>query len=217
MKYSFVLLGVLTTSFGVSGKNITVSILDVEQKKLPNMVVYATPIELDKPLPVNPKKLIVGQKDKKFTPYVAVIQLGLTVDFENNDDITHHIYSVSGGNHFEFKIKSGETITSKQFNHAEEVAMGCNIHDWMSGFVLVVDTPYYTQTNDKGEAHLDLKTPGKYQISIWHPQLDKKMEQEINVSFNDNEKQHWNIQLPSVLQDIPTQENQDDFDFLDEY
>ena len=51
------------------------------------------------------------------------------------------------------------------------VALGCNIHDWMSAYVYVVDTPYFTLTDKKGEASLELPS-GDYEIRYWHPNID---------------------------------------------
>jgi hypothetical protein len=58
-----------------------------------------------------------------------------------------------------------------KFDKAGIVVLGCNIHDWMVGYVYVSDAPYVTQTNEKGEWSLNLP-PDDYTVTLWHPNLD---------------------------------------------
>jgi len=219
LKYSFLFAGILVSANSAANSiDIKVNHLSVQHQ--PAVVVYLTPHDKSKPLQDNQQELVISQQDKKFAPYIAVTQRGNKLQFENKDDITHHIYSVSGKNNFELKIKAGENKLSAPLQNAEEVAMGCNIHDWMSGYVLVVDTPYYAKTNKQGLAQVELAHAGKYTLTVWHPQLDEqhnKVEQIIDVKPNQSERQSWSINLTRELLDVPTQENQDDFDFLEEY
>lgn len=227
LKYLLLFLGLLvsTNTFAVNIEvkvNHSSSLSNQVNSQEPNqaVIVFLTPQDNNQKLVANQKKLVISQQDKKFTPYIAVTQRGSQVVFENKDDITHHIYSVSGQNNFEFKVKAGEHKLSSTLDNVEEVAMGCNIHDWMNGYVLVVDTPYYQKTNEQGIATFDLLHAGSYTLSIWHPQLDEKenkIEQVIEVTSNNANVQTWTVTLPNELLEIPTQENQDDFDFLEEY
>jgi len=188
----------------------------ISHNKQPNLVINNEPLYVGKK---TTGKNVIAQKNKAFIPYVTVTQKGQQLSFQNQDDITHHIYSVSGKNRFSFKIKSGKEKASPVFEHTGEVAMGCNIHDWMSGFVLVVDTPYYGQTDNEGIATFELATGGEYQLVVWHPQLPTKnyqIEQRITVPNNDRSNE-WQIKLPVHLLTIPEQENQDEFDFLEGY
>lgn len=99
------------------------------------MVVYLQPQD-DIFLTLNENIVEVGQFDRSFTPYISVIQLGNTVNFKNRDDITHHIYSPIGDNKFSYKINAGQSASKSDFQQTGEVAMDCNIHDWMSGYLL---------------------------------------------------------------------------------
>jgi len=211
---------ILSSLFIASAQKITIQVVDTQAMPVDGMVVYLTP-DNQKAMPTNYSTLVVTQKNKSFAPYVAVTQKDQSIAFDNQDNITHHIYSVSGGNRFDFKIKAGHSKSTQQLNHAEEIAMGCNIHDWMSGYVLVVDTPYYSQTNDKGFAIINVDLVGRYTLSVWHPQLDVKgykIEQMITIENNDvDSKRDWQVQLTKDLLPLPEQIGQDEFEFLDEY
>lgn len=184
-----------------------------------DIVVFVTPTGGIDGLPINKSQLVVDQEGKKFAPYLSVMQKGQAIQFSNRDDITHHIYSVSGENRFEFKLKAGKSRTTEAMQATEEIAMGCNIHDWMSGYALVVDTPYFGKTNQQGKVDFMLVNQGEYKVSVWHPQLDTDNHQQSSTLVVDknNLSNTYQIHLTRELLPIPLQENQEEFDFLEEY
>ncbi|NMP30959.1 hypothetical protein HII17_05220 [Thalassotalea sp. M1531] len=206
-----------TSSYCVNASELTLNVVTPSGSPATDIVSFIRPTKGINGLPLNDVPLYIGQQDKKFAPYITVMQKGQSINFVNHDDITHHIYSVSGENRFEFKIKAGGEITTQPLQSAEEVAMGCNIHDWMSGYVLVVDTPYFGKTNEDGQITFDLPETGEYELSLWHPQLDvtnNRIKQLLNVT---QANVNISISLPQNLLPIPEQVGQEDFDFLDEY
>lgn len=194
---------------------IQVSVQSMTEKALENMVVYLEPLD-GQILDTSTKKVIIDQVDKSFSPYISVSQVNTSVVFANQDDITHHIYSAGSENKFSFKIRAGQTNTSTQFKHASEVAMGCNIHDWMSGHLLVVNTPYFGKTDKKGMVNFAIEKQGRYKIVLWHPQLqeiDNRMIKEAVISSN----AIFSFILKRKMPEIPIQKSEDDFDFLSDY
>ena len=184
-------------------------------QELGDLVVYLEPLDgqiLDK----SHKEVVVGQRDKSFTPYITVSQTNSKVNFVNQDNITHHIYSAESENKFSFKIRAGTTHSLTQFDQANEIAMGCNIHDWMSGYLLVVNTPYFDKTDELGQVSFNLAKKGKYKVVVWHPQMQAEnnrmiMEQDITKHNT------FTFTLKNELESIPTQESDDDFEFLSDY
>jgi len=184
-------------------------------KALEGMVVYLEPLD-GQVLEPSSKEVVVGQFGKSFTPYISVSQVNSKVNFVNQDDITHHIYSAGSDNKFSFKIRAGKTNSSAQFSHASEVAMGCNIHDWMSGYLLVVNTPYFGKTDKYGQVNFDIEKQGKYSVVVWHPQMqseNNRMSKEEVISTSST----VTFALKNEMSEIPLQENDDDFDFLSDY
>lgn len=112
----------------------------------------------------------IEQRGKEFIPYVTVVQTGTAVDFPNNDTIRHHVYSFSPPKHFEIKLYAGKPSQPVVFDQPGEIALGCNIHDWMEAYVLVVDTPYFAKTGSDGRAAIANVPPGRYRLRLWHPQ-----------------------------------------------
>ena len=111
----------------------------------------------------------IAQVDREFTPFVTIVQTGTAIDFPNRDPIKHHLYSFSPAKPFEIKLYAGQPSTPIVFDKPGAVALGCNIHDWMEAYVLVVDSPYFGKTNSKGQARVVNIPPGNYRLKIWHP------------------------------------------------
>ena len=196
--------------------NINIQVKDPNQQSISGVIIYLTPLMNSQTSFINDKTVFISQNQKKFTPYIAVLQKGQNINFKNQDDITHHIYSVSGKNRFDFKIKSGEYKNDIQLNTLGEVAMGCNIHDWMSGYLLVVDTPYFEKTNSIGISTFENLPIGDYKVTVWHPQLETE-NNEFTQNIKINKAQDFEVILPKALLPIPAQQNQDEFDFLEGY
>ena len=212
----FTLLAALPSSHLLAAE-LSVTILDVKGNPLSDMVVYAEPKSGIKDLKPNINQLTIDQKGKKFTPYATVMQKGQKIQFSNKDDITHHIYSVSGQNRFDFKLQAGQKVMTQQIKSSEEIAMGCNIHDWMSGFVLVVDTPYFGKTNKQGIVTFNLENTDEYKVTVWHPQLDTQTRKLSQSHIINNNNQTILMTLPKPLLHIPKQMGQEEFEFLEEY
>jgi len=194
---------------------VKVSVQDKQGKPVSDMVVYLQPTS-GQQLPQTDKVITVLQQNKAFAPYLTVSQTEHAVNFANHDDITHHIYSVDSDNKFAFKIRAGAHHMTDHFDHEAEIAMACNIHDWMSGYLLVVNTPYFAKTDDNGQAFFPAIEKGEYNAVIWHPQLALKDHRVLKKTTIDQETS-ITFTLPKSLDPIPTQENNDSFDFDSDY
>jgi len=194
---------------------VQVIVHSADGEPLADMVVYLEPLE-GQVLSQSSKQVEIGQYQKSFAPYISVSQSKSSVSFVNQDDITHHIYSAGNKNKFAFKIRAGDTNSSIAFNQPAEIAMGCNIHDWMSGYLLVVETPYFGKTNVQGLAAFSIEKTGKYRIVVWHPQMQTATSS-IFVDKNITEASTFTLALSESLAKIPKQQSEDDFDFLSDY
>lgn len=114
------------------------------------------------------------QQDVAFAPHVLIVPVGATVRFPNKDKVRHHIYSFSKPARFEIKLFGQDETRSYTFTSAGAVALGCNIHDQMSGFIKVVDTPFATKSNAAGQARISGLATGTAQVTVWHPLLKGK-------------------------------------------
>ena len=120
--------------------------------------------------PTSKTRASIEQRDRDFIPYLTIVRKGTAVTFPNHDPIKHHVYSFSPAKTFELKLYSGQSAQPVVFDKTGEVALGCNIHDWMEAHVLVVDTPWFARTGADGIAHIKSVPAGEYRLRVWHPQ-----------------------------------------------
>ena len=110
----------------------------------------------------------ITQRDMEFQPGFLAIPAGTTVRFPNEDRTRHHVYSFSPAKTFELKLYRGELAAPVRFDEAGLVTLGCNVHDWMIGYVYVVDADVFALTDDEGIARL---AGDGLAWHVWHPYL----------------------------------------------
>jgi plastocyanin len=127
--------------------------------------------DVDSPAPVSPSAnpIAITQKDQEFSPYVTPIVVGTKVVFPNLDNVQHHVYSVSPAKRFEIPLYIGDSKETIVFDRPGIVTLGCNIHDWMVAYVVVLATPYFAKTGTDGTAEVSGLPPGRYRLEVWHP------------------------------------------------
>jgi hypothetical protein len=111
----------------------------------------------------------IDQVNKEFVPLVTVVRTNTEINFPNSDNFRHSIYSFSQPKIFTTKLYSGKQAPPVLFNKPGLVVLGCNIHDMMAAWVVVVDTPYFTKTAASGTGLLKGLEPGDYRVSVWYP------------------------------------------------
>jgi plastocyanin len=116
----------------------------------------------------NPRPVAIEQVDREFIPYVTVVQTNTPVSFPNRDPIQHHVYSFSPAKSFEIKLYTGN---SPEFvlDRPGVITLGCNIHDWMIAYVVVVSTPHFGRTDASGATTLRDLPGGSYEVRAFHP------------------------------------------------
>lgn len=120
-------------------------------------------------VPKRHRMATIEQRDREFVPYVTVVQTGTMVEFPNQDPVKHHVYSFSPAKLLEIKLYAGKPVQPVLFDKPGEVALGCNIHDWMEAYVLVVNSPYFAKTGSNGKALIPNVPAGHYRLRVWHP------------------------------------------------
>jgi len=116
----------------------------------------------------------MNQRDSMFVPGVLPVQVGTLVRFPNSDNIQHHVYSFSDAKRFELPLYTGRDAPPVLFDVTGVVVVGCNIHDWMIGHIVVLDTPYFAKTGADGIARLQAP-PGDYDLRVWHVRAERQV------------------------------------------
>ncbi|WGS52520.1 methylamine utilization protein [Paraburkholderia sp. D15] len=146
---------------------LQVHVADAGGAPIQDAVIYATP--MDGHLPSRaPLGAEIAQRNKTFVPLVSVIQTGAAVKLPNLDDIAHDVYSLSAPKRFELKLYRGVPAHPVVFDKPGLVVLGCNIHDMMVAYLLVVHTPYFAKTDANGNASLADLPADRYRVTAWH-------------------------------------------------
>jgi len=116
-------------------------------------------------------KFVVSQKDLQFHPFLTIVPVGADVSFPNLDPMKHHVYSFSPAKKFELKLFAKDQSRTVHFDKPGVVALGCNIHDQMSAFILVTDSAWTARTNAQGVAAFSDAPSAPGRLTVWHPYL----------------------------------------------
>lgn len=150
--------------------SVGVLVTDAAGRPLHDAVVMLEPVGAR--LPVAPMAGVrIAQMKRQFAPQVSVVTVGTPVSFPNDDTVRHQVYSFSPVKTFELKLYAGVPSAPVVFDKAGIAVLGCNIHDQMVAWVVVVDTPLHARSGDSGKARIDGVPPGSYLLRAWHPGL----------------------------------------------
>jgi hypothetical protein len=148
---------------------VDVSVTDAKGLPAEDAVVVAVPLAGPPAQSGAPATAVVDQIDKEFIPLVSVVRTMTLVSFPNKDNIKHHVYSFSAAKRFELPLYKRKPSQPVLFDLAGLVVLGCNIHDWMLGYIYVVDSPWFAKTGSDGKARLSDLPDGDYDIAVYHP------------------------------------------------
>jgi hypothetical protein len=116
---------------------------------------------------------------------VVVVLQGTTVDFTNSDPVGHNVYwpSISGNKKLTHNLGTWPKGEKKsfQFNDPGVAPLLCNVHPEMSGYVVVVTTPYFAVTDKDGNYEIKNVPAGKYTLKTWSED-GKPTTQAVDVS-----------------------------------
>ncbi len=183
MRSLLALIFLLASAASSFAGSLTVTVKTASGQPVKDAVVTIAAPGLHEPIKFDwPMRM--AQQNVQFEPFVLIAPVGADVSFPNLDKVRHHVYSFSATKRFELKLYGHDETRVVHFDKPGTVALGCNIHDTMIGFVRVVDTPFAAKTNAAGVAVLHDAPSGKVMLHVWHPYLkgaDNETGQTITV------------------------------------
>ena len=139
-------------------------------KTAESIAVYVDAIP-DKKFDAPKDHVVIDQRKMAFIPHVVAVQQGTTVEFLNSDPVGHNVYwpSVSGNKKLSHNLGTWPKGEKKpfQFNDLGTASLLCNVHPEMSGYVVVVPTPYFAVTDKDGNFEIKNIPAGKYTLKTW--------------------------------------------------
>ncbi len=153
-------------------------------KSAENIAVYVDTIP-DKKFDAPKDHVMIDQRKMAFIPHVVAVQQGTTVEFLNSDPVGHNVYwpSISGNKKLQHNLGTWPKGEKKpfQFNDLGVASLLCNVHPEMSGYVVVVPTPYFAVTGKDGNFEIKNIPAGKYTLKTWSED-GKPTTQAVDVS-----------------------------------
>lgn len=114
---------------------------------------------------------VMRQHGERFEPHVLPVLVGTTVDFPNDDDVYHNVFSLSRVRTFDLGRYPRGSSKSIQFLMPGVVQLFCHIHADMSGYILVLDNPFFVVPDSTGHFALEGVPPGVYRLVAWHERI----------------------------------------------
>jgi plastocyanin len=148
---------------------------------LGNTVIYLVPTSSSRIRYKSDLKEQMAMQSRQFVPRVRVVTAGSTIEFPNQDPFSHNIFSNSPGASFDLGLYGRGMAKSTEFRKPGAYPVYCNIHSRMTGFIVVVATPWYTQAGADGRFSFGNVPAGTYTIHYWHERAPEQS-REITVT-----------------------------------
>ena len=204
------LLCVLLRAAPAAAAALAITVQLPDGHPLVDAVVTVHPVGKKLPPPA-PIHSVMDQMHRMFVPEVVVVPVGSSVSFPNSDSVSHQIYSFSPAKRFQLPLYHGKPYPPVLFDQAGIVILGCNIHDWMIGYIDVTDAPFFGTTDAQGAWSAQLPA-GRYQITVWHPRMREESPTLIReLSIDAGDRASLTLQLTKSLRPQPMEGQGDSY------
>src|SRR5947209_18210537 len=150
---------------------LSVRIVDASGRPVRDAVVTLVPSGPAAHAPRAARLFVITQQKLASHPFLTIVPVGADVSFPNLDPTKHHVYSFSAAKRFELKLFAKDQSRTVHFDKPGVVALGCNIHDQMSAFIVVTDSAWTAQTNGQGVAAFGDAPAVPTRVTVFHPYL----------------------------------------------
>lgn len=162
-----VLASTLHGQGAVSGQVVLLERPGDVSEDLANVVVFLDPVTVARGKGPSPITTTIALEKRQFSPRVRVVVEGSRIEFPNQDPWNHNVFSkVNGG--FDTGVYSRGKTKAQKFDQAGVYSLYCNVHPRMTGFVIALKTPYFTQAGADGRFTLENIPAGQYKLNAWH-------------------------------------------------
>ena len=131
-----------------------------------------------RPLESMGTEFVLDQRQCAYRPHLLLVPVGRPVRILNSDGVFHNIHTYSSKNR---AVNLAQPHTGGPleltFDAPERVSVRCDVHGWMSGWIVAVDHPYHAVTAADGGFALPEVPPGAYTVQCWQELLGEQLAQ----------------------------------------
>lgn len=169
-----------TKDVEVFGKTIPDERLLISKEgKIKNVVISLDGVKEGKRWPKINASLV--NQGGRFVPHVQVVQTSAQLEIINRDPVLHNTHGFQGDRTvFNPGLPTQNQVVKKSLKRAGIIQVMCDVHDWMNGWIVVQDHPYFAVTGEDGNFTVNDVPPGRYTITAWHEKLGKR-EMQVKV------------------------------------
>jgi plastocyanin len=124
---------------------------------------------------------VLDQVHCRYVPHVLGVQVGQTLVVRSSDDTMHNVhYKPDRNAAANFGMTTAGQEKRVTFAAPEFVRVKCDVHPWMTAYVGVFDSPFFTATGVDGKFEIKGLPAGEYTLVAWH-ELYGRQEQPLKV------------------------------------
>jgi hypothetical protein len=147
-------------------------------KGIEDAVVSLTSVEAGASLEKMGGEFVLDQRGCSYRPHVLLAPINTPLQIYNNDPVYHNVHTYSSRNPA-MNLAHPQTLEKLEivFTAPEKIQLRCDIHGWMSAWIIAVDHPYYALTDAAGRFTLEGIPPGTYTVHCWQELLGEQSAQ----------------------------------------
>ena len=121
----------------------------------------------------------ITQRGAVFSPHVLPVVVGTTVEWPNQDEIFHNVFSMSDAKSFDLGLYKHPEVKRVTFDKAGRVDVFCSIHTAMNCIILVLPTSHFAAADEKGRYTITNVPAGAYKLKAWHKRLPSQVKEVV--------------------------------------
>ena len=160
------------------GMDLVEQSVHVREGKLANVLVRIQGNVPGQPTTPPSSMVVVDQNRCTYQPRVQGAVAGQPLVLMNSDSTLHNVRGIAAGKQlFNVTQPPLKTKEAKPPQDSDIIRLKCDIHPWMTAWVVVSPHPYFATSGEDGAFTIQGVPPGTYTLEAWHESLGTKTAQ----------------------------------------
>lgn len=114
----------------------------------------------------------IDQKNCEFLPYCTPIHQDQKLIFKSSDPVAHNVRYQGFTNPAQnIQLQPNGQLEANLVAERRPMPLKCDIHPWMSGWIMVFDHPYFAVTDEQGNFEIRGVPEGEQNLVIWQERV----------------------------------------------